>query len=121
MADETIIDKAIALIPGVGGSKKKSSAAQRHKQLQAIQKKLATLASDVEKLAVHVADEAKNAVTGKKTPAKKPASKPAAKAAAKPARAPARKTAAAKPASTARKPAASPRKKPAAKKSTKTA
>jgi hypothetical protein len=117
MAEDTIIDKAMALIPGVGGTKKKSSAAQRHKQLQAIQKKLAALASDVEKLAVHVADEAKNTVTGRKAPAKKPASKPAAK----PAKAPARKTAAAKPAASTKKPAASPKKKPAAKKSTKPA
>jgi hypothetical protein len=112
MADETIIDKAMALIPGVGGAKKKTSAAQRHKHLQAIQKKLAALASDVEKLAAHVAEEAKDVVTGKKAPAQKAAAKPAAKP--KPAKATAAKTAAAKPAAAAKKPAASPKKKPAA-------
>jgi hypothetical protein len=44
MADETIIDKAMALMPGRGSGKKRISAsAARQKQLAAIQKKLATL------------------------------------------------------------------------------
>jgi len=107
MADETIIDKAVALIPGVGASKRKTTAAQRHKQLQAIQKKLATLARDVEKLAAHIADEAKDAV-GARPAARKPAArKPAARTAAatKPA-------AAAKKPAQGRKPASAPRRKP---------
>jgi len=115
MADETIIDKAMALIPGVGGAKKKTSAAQRHKHLQAIQKKLAALASDVEKLAAHVADEARDAVSGKKAPAKKAAATPTPKP--KPAKAPA-----SKPAAAAKKPVAAAKKKPtAARKTAKTA
>ena len=91
MADETIIEKAIALLPGTGGSKKKraSASATRHKQLGAIQKKLAALSRNVEKLAVTIAKDAKKAVSPKpsakkpatrKTPARKPsAKKPAAR------------------------------------------
>ena len=42
MADDTIIDKAMALLPGGGAKKKRANAsAARHKQLGAIQKKLA--------------------------------------------------------------------------------
>jgi hypothetical protein len=107
MADESILEKAAALIPGVGSSRKKSSATQRHKQLQAIQRKLATLAKDVEKLAVHIADDARDAVT-RKAPARKPAAKKPSSA--KPA------AAAKRPAGSAKKPAAISRKKPAAKK-----
>ena len=69
MADETILDKAVALIPGMGSSKsKKLTASQRHKQLQAIQKKLAMLAKDIEALADHVGEEVKEAL-GKGKPA----------------------------------------------------
>jgi hypothetical protein len=106
MADESILEKAAALIPGVGSGRKKSSAAQRHKQLQAIQRKLATLAKDVEKLASHIAEDARDAVT-RKAPARRPAAK---KPSAKPA------AAARKPAGSAKKPAAASRKKPAARK-----
>ena len=116
MADETILEKAVALIPGVGSSKsKKLTAAQRHKQLLAIQKKLQTLAKDIESLADHVAEEVKSALPGKKsggTAARKPATakKPPAAKKAAPAKKPASKTAA--------KPAAAPKKKPAASRKT---
>ena len=84
MADETIIDKAMALLPGTGAKKKRASASEaRHKQLGAIQKKLAALSKNVEKLAATIAADAEKAVgsvTGKKKPAAKttPAKKPAA-------------------------------------------
>lgn len=89
MADETIIDKAMALLPGSGAKKNRASAsAARHKQLGAIQKKLATLSKNVEKLAATIAADAKKAVSAKpaaktpdarRTPARKPtaAKKPA--------------------------------------------
>ena len=146
MADETILDKAVALIPGMGSSKsKKLTASQRHKQLQAIQKKLAMLAKDIEALADHVGEEVKEALgkgkpagassasrkapSAKTSSARKPlaASKPGASnsGAAKPASA--KKAApAAKPAKTAggkagaaSKPAASSKRKPAAAKAPK--
>lgn len=85
MADETIIDKAMALLPGSGTKKKRATAgAARHKQLGAIQKKLAALSKNVEKLAATIAADARKAVSSKpavKKPAarKAPAKKPAAK------------------------------------------
>ena len=122
MADETILDKAVALIPGIGSSKsRKLTPAQRHKQLQAIQKKLATLAKDIEALADHVAEEAREALARGKpasgAPARKPAGKPAAtkKPSAATKASPARKSSAGKSAA-APKPA--PGKKPAAKNKT---
>lgn len=71
MADESILDKAAALIPGVGGGKGKADS--RRKQLEAIHKKLAALAKDVEKLAATIATETKDA--GRKSAAKKPVAK----------------------------------------------
>lgn len=86
MADKTIIDKAMALLPGTGTKKKRVSAhAARQKQLAAIQKKLGTLSKRVEKLAATIAADAKKAASAK--PAGK---KPAAR------KAPARKTTAKK-------------------------
>jgi len=92
MADETIIEKAMALLPGSGSKKKRASAsAARHKQLGVIQKKLAALSAHVEKLAATIATDAKKAVSkptakkpaARKTPGRKPAAKkPAAKKAA---------------------------------------
>jgi hypothetical protein len=85
MADETIIDKAMALLPGSGTKKRRATAAaMRQKQLGAIQRKLATLSKNVEKLAATIAADAKKAVpsrrAGKKPPTRKaPARKPGAK------------------------------------------
>ncbi len=89
MADETFMERAIALLPGSDSGKKKraSASAARHKQLGAIQKKLAVLSRNVEKLAATIAKDAKKAVSSKPA-AKKPATR----------RAPARKPAAKKPA-----------------------
>ena len=58
MADESILERAAALIPGVG----KSKAGSRQKQLETIHKKLAALAKDVETLAATIAAEAKEAM-----------------------------------------------------------
>ena len=72
MADETIIEKAMALLPGGGSTKKRgtSAAATRNKQLAAIQRKLAAVAKNVEKLTGQIKAEGKKAA-GKKT-TKKP-------------------------------------------------
>jgi hypothetical protein len=74
MADETIIDKAIALIPGVSPKKRRKPAktkpADHRKHLSAIQKNLAALAKDVEKLATVITGRAKAA---KKAVARGPA------------------------------------------------
>ena len=77
MADETIIEKAMALLPGSGGKKKRASASEaRQKQLAAILKKLASLSAHVEKLAATIAADAEHAVKSvtpaKKAPARKP-------------------------------------------------
>lgn len=100
MADESIIDKAIALIPGVAPKKRKTpakaAAANHQTHLKAIQKSLAALVKDVEKLAAMVGSKAKAAekkVVGAKTTKTSKASR-ASKSAKKPA---ARKTAARKP------------------------
>jgi hypothetical protein len=79
MADETIVDKAMAMLPG--GKKRKSMADARKKQLAVVEKKLATLARDVEKLAALIAADAGRALSGRgggkpavpKAPARKPA------------------------------------------------
>jgi len=80
MADETIVDKAMAMLPG--GTRRKSASDARKKQLAVIEKKLATLAKDVEKLAALIAADAGKALAGRggKKPAggKAPARKPAA-------------------------------------------
>jgi hypothetical protein len=110
MADETLIDKAIALIPGVGGPAKKRKPAKKRagssaSTLATVQKQLAALVKHVEQLAGLVKSE------GKKAPAKKaPAKRAAAK---KPA---ARKAPAKRAAPAAKKPAA---RKPAAKRAAK--
>ena len=75
MADETIIEKAMALLPGSGAKKKRASAgAARQTQLGVIQKKLAALSKHVEKLAATIAADAKQAVSSRPA-AKKPAAK----------------------------------------------
>jgi uncharacterized protein YlxW (UPF0749 family) len=77
MADETLIDKAMALLPtGRTAKKRPSAAAVRQKQLTAIQRKLATLARNVEKLAGQISAERKKAATAKKA-SKNPAAQKA--------------------------------------------
>ena len=82
MADETIIEQAMALLPGRGARKKRASAAAtRQKQLEAIQRKLAAVAKNVEKLVGQIKAEEKKAA-GKKT-SKKPTARKARKPATK--------------------------------------
>ena len=75
MADETIIDKAMALLPGQRRRRRSvpSAHAARQKQLGAIQKKLAALSKNVEKLAATIAADAKKAVSSKTGRARRPA------------------------------------------------
>jgi hypothetical protein len=80
MADETIVDKAMAMLPG--GRKRNSASDARKKQLAVVERKLATLARDVEKLAALIAADAGKALSGrgggkKPTVPKAPARKPA--------------------------------------------
>ena len=75
MADETIIEKAMALLPGGGSAKKRASAAAtRNKLIGAIQRKLAAVAKNVEKLAGQIKAEGKKAAgkTSKRPPPKRP-------------------------------------------------
>jgi hypothetical protein len=65
MADETILDKAMALIPGVGTPKKRKLAASRQAQLAAVKKNLAKLAKDVQKLATMIEREGKKPMPAK--------------------------------------------------------
>ncbi len=50
MAEESIIDRAIGFIPGVGKPKRAKRAATTRTQLATLQRNLARLAKDVEKL-----------------------------------------------------------------------
>jgi hypothetical protein len=50
MADQSIIDKAIGLIPGVGKPKRVRKQVSQQTQLAALRKGLAALTRDVEKL-----------------------------------------------------------------------
>lgn len=71
MAEESMLDKAIALIPGVSPAKKRrssaaSAAATRRKQLATVKANLAKLARDVQKLATMLGGEGKKAAPAKR-------------------------------------------------------
>ena len=84
MAEETVLEQAMALLPGRGAKKKRASAtAMRNRQLGAIQKKLAAVAKNVEKLAYQIEAEGKKRAgnrgskkpTARKSPARTPPTK----------------------------------------------
>ena len=68
MADKSLLDQALAMVPGMSVKKKTQPRPSPKKQLELIQKSLAVLARDAEKLAALVA--------GKSDSAKKTAAQP---------------------------------------------
>lgn len=67
--DESIIDKAIALIPGVAPAKRKPKPSPKV-QLARLQRELAKLTRDVEKLGKLMMDTQKKKPQGRSRPAK---------------------------------------------------
>jgi hypothetical protein len=64
MADQSIIDKAIGLIPGVGKPKRVRKRASPQMQIAALQKGLAALTRDVEKLSRLIGSKQKQPAKG---------------------------------------------------------
>jgi hypothetical protein len=73
VADESILDQALSLIPGMGTKTKRTPRApSREKQLSSIQTSLAKLTKDVEKLAKFIGGKSTSSKSapGKRTSAK---------------------------------------------------
>ena len=75
MAEESMLDKAMALLPGVGSTKARAKPKSHAQRLSAVQKSLAKLAKDVEKLSGIIASQVKKAPPATKRAAKTPAAR----------------------------------------------
>lgn len=65
MADESILDQALALIPGVGTKRRPKTAPSPKRQLSLVQKNLAKLTKDIQKLAAMVSGKPTTATRGR--------------------------------------------------------